>query len=98
MYRNSSYDEDLAQELKDPEFAQSFLLDLIKGDDGISLEEALRVTIQKMGVAEYCTRARLSKQYVNSFLRAKRNPKQETLDIFLKPFRLRTKVVVEKAS
>jgi DNA-binding phage protein len=98
MYRNSSYDEDLARELRDPEFAQGFLLDLIEGREGLELEEALRLTIQKMGVAEFCSRAKMSKQNVNSFIKSKRNVKPETLDALLKPFGLRTKVVVEKAS
>ncbi|MFL5813958.1 MAG: DNA-binding protein [Bdellovibrionia bacterium] len=98
MYRNNSYDEDLAKDLRDPEFAQGFLLDLIEGKDGLELDEALRLTIQKMGVVEFCSRAKMSKQNVNSFLKAKRNVKPETLDALLKPFGLRTKLVVEKAS
>lgn len=98
MYRNSSYDQDLAKELKDPAFAQGFLLDLMEGEEGLSLEDALRHTIQRMGVTEFCTRARKSKQYVNSFIKAKRNIKPETLDALLKPFGLKTRVIVEKAS
>jgi DNA-binding phage protein len=98
MYRNSSYDEDLAKELRDLEFAQGFLVDLIEGKDGLELEEALRLTIQKMGVVEFCSRAKMSKQNVNSFLKSKRNVKPETLDALLKPFGLKTKIGVERAS
>ena len=98
MYRNSSYDQDLARELKDKDFAQGFIVDLIEGDEGMSLQDALRHTIQSMGVAEYCKQANMSLQHVNAFLKSKRNPKPETLDALLSPFGLRTRIVVEKAS
>lgn len=98
MYRNSSYEESLAKELKDREFAQGFILDLLKGPDGLTIEQALRHTIQRMGVAEYCARTKKTKQYVNNFLTSKRPIKPETLDAFLKPFGLRIRLVAEKAS
>ena len=98
MYRNNSYDSDLARELRDVKFAQGFLLALMEGDDGIALEDALRHTIERMGVAEFCERALLRKNNVNDFLKGRRKLKPDSLDDFLKPFGLRTKITVEKAS
>ena len=98
MYRNSSFDQDLSAKLQDPEFAQGYILTLIEGEEGLPLEEALRQTIERMGVTEFCERSKMRKQNVNELVKGKRRPKPESLDAFLKPFRLRTKVIVEKAS
>ena len=98
MYRNSSYDEDLARELQDFEFAQGFLLTLMEGEEGLSLEKALRHTIQRMGIKEFCELAQIPMPNVMEFLSGKRKLKPETLDRYLHPFGLRTRVIVEKAS
>ena len=84
--------------MEDIGFAQGYILDLMEGEDGFSLEEALRTTIRQMGVKEFCERTQMRKQNVNDFLTEQRNLKGETLDTFLKPFGLRTRIVVEKAS
>ena len=98
MKRSSSFDAYLSQQLENIEFAQGYILDLMEGDDGLSLEEALRITIRQMGVKEFCERTQMRKQNVNDFLVEQRNLKRETLDAFLKPFGLKTRLVVEKAS
>ena len=98
MYRNSSYDEDLSKELLNSEFAQGFLLTLMEGEEGLSLAAALRHTIERMGVKELCTKAKMRMQNVNDFIKGRRKPKPDSLDAFLKPFGLRTRIVVEKAS
>ncbi len=98
MYRNSAYDEDLAKNLQNRAAAQAYLLALIEGEDGLSLEDALKHTIKRMGVSEYSDRAKIAMPNVMNFLRGKRKLKLGSLDVFLKPFGLRTKVVVEKAS
>src|SRR4051812_48372636 len=53
MNRASSYDEDLSAKLQDPKFAQSFLMGLMEGEEGLSIEDALRHTIKRMGVKEF---------------------------------------------
>jgi len=98
MYRNGSFNEDLSRELQDPDFAQGFILDLMEGDEGLSLAKALKTTIESMGVKEFCDLSGMSKQNVNDFIQGRRNLKRETMDAFLKPFHLRTRIVVEKAS
>ena len=98
MKRSSSFDAYLSKQLENIAFAQGYILDLMEGEDGLSLEEALRTTIRQMGVKEFCERAQMRKQNVNDFLTEQRNLKRETIDAFLKPFGLRTRIIVEKAS
>jgi len=98
MYRNSSYEEDLARDLRDKEAARVFLLTLMEGDDGLELEAALKHTIRRMGVKEFSDRAKIAMPNVMNFLRGKRRLKPESLDQLLKPFGLRTRIVVERAS
>ena len=98
MKRSRSFDAYLSKQLENIAFAQGYILDLMEGEDGLSLEEALRTTIRQMGVKEFCERAQMRKQNVNDFLTEQRNLKRETIDAFLKPFGLRTRIIVEKAS
>ncbi len=98
MYRNSSYEEYQAKQFKDPEYVKEFILAQIEGQDSVPLEEAIIFTIKCMGVAEFCVLAKMRKQNVNDFLKGRRKLKPETMDAFLKPFGLKTKVIAEKAS
>ena len=97
MYRNKSFDERLSKELKSPKFAREFIVGLMEGEDGLSLEEALRHTIARMGVKEFCDRAKVALPNVVNFIKGKRKPKPETLDVLLRPFGLKTKIVLEQA-
>lgn len=98
MYRNKSFDELVAENLRRPEAGQTFLLALMEDEDGLSLEDALRQTIRSMGIKEYCARAKLSMPNVVRFLGSKKRLKPETLDIYLKPFRLKSAVIAVKAA
>lgn len=98
MRRSNYYEETLAQELRDKEFAQGFLLDLIETKDDFTLEEALKHTIVRMGIKEFAAKAKVPRSNVSEFLKGKRKLKPETLDLYLKPFGLKTKLVLEKAS
>ena len=99
MYRNNAYNEELAKQLKDQEFAREYFLALVEGDEEpISIEEALRIVIPQMGVAEYSRSITKSKTDVDKFLRGERNLKRETLNEYLKPFDLVVKLVLEKAA
>ena len=100
MRRTRSYDEDLSLELQDSEFAREFIQGLIEGPDGLSLEEALRRTIQSMGIKQYVDLARTKKvlaiyeSNVVDFLKRRRKPKFETINNYLKPWKLRTKIML----
>ena len=98
MYRNNAYDEDLALEFQNLEFAKEYLLGLVEDkDEPMSVTEALRFTIPRMGVSEFCELSGKSKSDVDKFLRGERNPKPETLDEYLQPFGLKTKLTLDVA-
>lgn len=98
MYRNKSFDELVAENLKKPGAAQDYLLTLMEGEDGLSLEDALRHTVKAMGVKEYCACAKLSMPNVVRFLNTKRSLKTETLEKYLKPFGLKARIIAVKAA
>jgi DNA-binding phage protein len=95
MRRTTDYDEQLSQELRDPEFAREFLLTLIEGDEGLNVENALRHMIQRMGVKEASELTGMAAPNIVAFLKGNRHPKRETLDKLLRPFGLRTKTIIE---
>ncbi len=98
MRRAKSYDEDLSEKLQKKEFAKSFLQGLMENEDGWSAEDALRYVIRKMGIKEFSLAAGVPAPNVQEFLTGKRKPKPETLDIYLKPFGLRTKIILEEVA
>jgi predicted transcriptional regulator len=98
MHRNKSYDEELSEDLKDPQFRQEFILSLMEGEDGLSAEEALKHTIERMGVKEFSKLSKIPAPNIVDFIKGRRNPKPETLKNYLKPFRLKAKITFEKAS
>ena len=99
MYRNNAYNEDLAKEMQDPEFAQQYILNLVEDEDEpMTVEEALRLAIPRMGVAEFSRKINKSKTDVDKFLRGERNLKPETLNVYLFPFNLRVRVTLEKVA
>ena len=98
MNRAKSYDQELSEKLGDSKFAQAFLIGLMEGEDGLTVEDALRHTIKRMGVKEFSQSVGVPHSNIQEFLKKKRQPKPETLNQYLKPFRLRVKLVLEKAS
>ncbi len=104
MRRTKSYDEELSKELRDPEFAREFILGLMDGDGALSLEDALRRTIEVMGVREFCALARAKKvssiheSNVVDFLKGKRHPKADTINGYLKPWKLRAELTISSAA
>ena len=62
MYRSNSYDEYVARRLRNsPKNVQSYLL---------SLEEA-RITIQRMGIKEFCEMTGIPTPNVSEFIKGK---------------------------
>lgn len=95
MYRNNAYSEDLALEFQNLEFAKEYLLSLVEDEDEpMSVIEALRFTIPRMGVAEFCELSGKSKSDIDKFLRGERSPKPDTLDEYLHPFGLKTRLTL----
>ena len=98
MKRSKSYDEELSKKLKNSKFAQTFIRALMEGDEGLSVEAALRHTIERMGIKEFVQLAKVPQPNVSEFVHGKRKLKPETLNEYLKPFKLRAKLVLEEAS
>jgi predicted transcriptional regulator len=96
MRRSDSFDELLSKELKNPKYAQGYFLELIKGDDGLSLETALKETVKSMGIKEFSEVSKIPPSNIVDFIKDRRTPKPETLNQYLKPFRLKIKLTVEK--
>jgi predicted transcriptional regulator len=84
--------------MKNKRFAQGFFLALMEGEDGLSVEESLKRTIQSMGITEFSEASGVPRPNVQEFLKGKRKLKTETLNTYLKPFRLKIKIMVEKAA
>jgi antitoxin component HigA of HigAB toxin-antitoxin module len=83
--------------MQNPEFAQGFLLGLVEDEDEpMEIEEALRFSINRMGVTEFSNMIGESKSNVSNFLNGTRNLKEETLNKYLVPFNLKIKKVLEE--
>jgi DNA-binding phage protein len=85
--RSRDWNQGLAEDLRDPEFAREFLLASI--DEGVSIQLALAKVIRAMGVKEFAARVKMASPNVLRAIAPRHNPTQETLNRLLKPFRLR---------
>lgn len=95
MRRSSSYNEQLSKRLHNKKYAIGFLESLM--EDGLSLEESLKVLIQSMGIKEYSKLSGIEPSNIVEFIKGKRNLKRSTLDKYLKPFGLRTELTLKAA-
>jgi DNA-binding phage protein len=96
MYRSNIYDEDFSRDMEHLIARKVYLMELIENEDEpMSIEEALRFTIRRMGLVEFSNLVGEKKQNVSKFLTGERNLKRETLDKYLKPFGLHTVLQVK---
>jgi DNA-binding phage protein len=94
--RHRTFEEDLAWELRNREFAATYFLTLMEGNDGLTLLQALQHTIYRMGVKEFSKKARIHPKSVSRMLASSSLPKLDTLDAYLAPFGLKARVVPER--
>lgn len=85
--RSRDWNDGLAEDLQDPEFARQFLTAAV--EDGVPLKMALAKVIRATGVKEFAESVGMSSPNVLRAINAKHNPTQETLERLLKPFGLR---------
>jgi DNA-binding phage protein len=85
--RSKDWNEGLAEDLQDPEFAREFLMAAV--EDGVSLQTALSKIIRATGVKEFALSVGMPSPNVLRAIDPKHNPTQETLERLLKPFGLR---------
>lgn len=69
--RSKSYDEAIAREMQDPDFARGIVLHAIE-QSGYSVEEALQHAIQSMGIKEFSDKSGLPLQNISDFVNGKR--------------------------
>jgi DNA-binding phage protein len=85
--RSKDWNEDLAEDLKDPRFAREFLAASV--DEGVPLKVALAKVIRASGVKEFADSVEMPGSNVLRAIHPRSNPTQETLERLLKPFGLR---------
>lgn len=81
------WNEGLAQDLRDAEFARDFLLAAM--DEDVPIQTALRKVIRAMGVKEFAEQAQMAGPNVLPAIHPRHNPTPATLNRLLKPLRLR---------
>jgi DNA-binding phage protein len=77
----------LAEDVRDREFARKFLLAAM--DEGVPIQIALAKVIRAMGVKKFAGEVQMASPNVLLAIRPRRNRTQVTLNLLLKPFRLR---------
>ena len=86
MKRSRDWNEDLAAELKDFDFARDFLLAALQ--EGLPLQKALGKVVRAYGVTEFSDIVGISPPNIVRALDTTSNPTQQTLNRLLEPFGL----------
>lgn len=95
MRRTSSYNEQLSKRLQNKKYAVGFLESLM--EDGLDLEESLKILIQSMGIKEFSNLSGIDPSNIVEFIKGKRNLKRSTFNKYLKPFGLKTELTLKAA-
>jgi len=85
--RTKDWNEGLAEDLKNPEFAREFLLAAV--EEGVSLQQALGKVIRAMGVKEFAEKVGMESPNLLRAINPRHNPTQATIDRLLTPFGLK---------
>ena len=99
MKRTKDYDEELSERLRtDKKFAQKLIRGITEDED-LSIHHAVLYVVNVMGPKQFAEFAGMTREYVKRVIMHKKNiPKPETLDKFLEPFGLKTRLVLEKSA
>ena len=93
--RHKDFDELVASQFEDLDFAVAYISNLINEEE-LSLEEALRETIVSMGLKAFADRAGISIQYVSDFVKKRRNLSTNAIAKYLhRAFNLKVRISVE---
>jgi probable addiction module antidote protein len=90
--RTKGWNEGLAQDLKDPEFAREFLLAAV--EEGISLQQVLGKAVRAMGVKEFAQKVGMESPNLLRAISPRHNPTQATINRLLHPFGLRLSLTI----
>ena len=89
--RSKDWNEGLARDLQDSEFAREFLLAAL--DEGVSIQMAIGKVVRTYGVKEFSKKTKIASSNLLRAINPKHNPTQETLSRLLKPFGLMVAVM-----
>ena len=84
--RSQDWDEGLARDLQNKDFAQEFILSSI--DEGLSIQAILAKVIKSYGLREFSKKVRMASPNVLRAIDPRHNPTQDTLNRLLQPFGL----------
>lgn len=84
--RSKDWNESLAKELRDLDFAAEFIMASI--EEGATIQEALTKVIRLYGVIEFAKLANMASPNVIRSINPRYNPTQQTLNRLLQPFGL----------
>jgi len=88
--RSQDWNQGLAEDLRDPEFAKEFLLAAIADD--IPLQIALGKVIRAYGLKEFAEQVQMPSSNLARALNPDSNVAQQTLERLLQPFGLRLSI------
>lgn len=95
MESKNSFYNNLIPKLTNPIFFKEFLFGLVDAEDqNLEHPEALRDTIRIMGASKFSKLVDMPENEIQNFIDGE-DIDRESLDRFLKPFNLRTKIVFE---
>jgi probable addiction module antidote protein len=85
--RTKDWNEEFAEDLKNPEFAREFLLASV--EEGVSPQQALGRVIRAMGVKEFAEKIGMESPNLLRAINPRHNPTHATIDRLLTPFGLK---------
>lgn len=88
--RSRDWNEGLAKDLQDINFAREFVLSSL--EEGVSLQLALGKVIRAIGVKEFAKKTKMASPNILRAINPKHNPTQDTLNRLLHPLGLRLTV------
>ena len=95
--RHKDFDELVAQEFEDLEFAQAYISNLIN-KESLSLEDALRESIKSMGLQAFSEKAGISISYVSDFVNKRKKWSTDNLMKYTEQvFKLKIKMIIESS-
>ncbi|MEM7495814.1 MAG: hypothetical protein AAF471_06770 [Myxococcota bacterium] len=90
--RSRDWNEGLARDLRNPEFAREFVLAAC--EEGVSVQDVLRKVVLLYGVKEFAQQVGMPSSNITRTLRPRSNPTHKTLDRLLAPLGLQLSISV----
>jgi DNA-binding phage protein len=89
---SKDWNQRLARDLRNPEFARQFLLAAV--EDGVPIQQAIRKVIRSVGMKEFAPKVRMDAPHLLRAIHPRHTRNQNMLNRLLRPFRLRLSIVL----